>query len=138
MKVSIQSIDDNFLLEATNEAGHTMQLDGAPGDAVSPAFRPMQAVLSALGGCSAIDVVMILQKGKLEVKGIKVDMNADRYDDRTPKIFKKIHCHYTVTGDLPEAKVERAVKLSMEKYCSVAKIIEKTAEITWSFEIVNP
>jgi putative redox protein len=113
-------------------------MDGAPeagGRNLAP--RPMELVLAGTGGCTSFDVVMILKRGRQEVSGCEVDIKAERAET-DPKVFTKIHMHFVVTGKAlkPEA-VERAIKLSAEKYCSASIMLGKTAEITHDWEIVE-
>jgi putative redox protein len=97
----------------------------------------MQLLLAGIGGCSTIDILDILKKQRQEVKDIQVSVNATRRENETPSLFKKIHMEYTIHGEVEESKVKRAIDLSLEKYCSVAKILEKTSDISYSFR-VNP
>jgi putative redox protein len=137
MKITLKRIDDAFLMEATNEDGNTIKMDGSPAiGGGNQAMRPMQTVLSALGGCSAIDVISFLQKQRQSLEHIEIDVSADRFEGEVPSLFKTIYVHYRVYGDLEASKVEKAVKLSMEKYCSVVKILEQTATVEWSYEIL--
>jgi len=96
----------------------------------------MDLLLMALGGCSSIDIGLILKKQKQELKDFKVQITAER-EDEIPSVFKKINLHFVLWGDLKEKKVVKSIDLSLEKYCSVAKILEPTAEISYSFEIIN-
>lgn len=116
-----------------SDSGHQIVMDGAnPGEGPSP----MEMVLMAIGGCSSIDVVSILEKGRQAVTGCKVDIQTERAET-APRVFKKIHLHYVVTGtDLADKQVARAVELSMEKYCSVSLMLEKAVEISFSHEVV--
>lgn len=136
MEIRLKRVDDAFRMEASNEDGHTIVMDGAEGIGGSrSAMRPMQALLASLAGCSTIDVVHILRRQRQPLEGIEVKVEAEREKDKVPALFTRIHLHYRLTGDLKPEKVEQAIRLSMEKYCSVAKILEKTAPITWSYEI---
>lgn len=138
MKIELQRIDDAYQMLARNENGNTVILDGSPAVGGSnQGMRPMQSLIASLGGCSAIDVISILNKQRQPLQDLKISIDAERQTDATPSLFTTIHVHYKLFGDLKEEKVQQAVSLSMEKYCSVAKIIEKTATITWSFEIVK-
>ena len=127
---------------AATGSGHIIALDGAP-DAERPgqggqnlAPRPMEAVLAGAGGCTAYDVVLILQRGRHDVRGCSVRLTSERAA-QDPKVFTRIHMHFTVTGKaVPAAAVERAIALSHEKYCSASIMLGKTAEITTSFELV--
>jgi putative redox protein len=125
-----------FMAEA--DSGHAIVMDGAPdigGRNLGP--RPMEMVLMGAGGCSSIDVVMILQKSRQDVTDCQVELTADRADDH-PKVFTKIHFHFVVSGrNLKPEVVERAIKLSAEKYCSATIILAKTAAVTHDFEIVE-
>ncbi len=99
--------------------------------------RPMEVVLSGLGGCSAIDVMLILKQSRQSVSNCEIEITANRADT-IPKVFTDIQIHYILTGiDMDSKKVDRAVKLSMEKYCSVTRMLEPTVRITADFEIVN-
>lgn len=124
--------------EATSPSGHKVLMDASPavgGENQGP--RPMEMLLMGLGGCSGIDVIMMLEKGKQDVKDCQIEINSERAD-AVPAIYTKIHLHFKVTGvALNEKKVSRAVSLSAEKYCSVSKILEKTAEMSYDFEIIE-
>ncbi len=128
---------DGMSFVGQTASGHAVVMDGPPdigGQNLGP--RPMEMVLLGLGGCTAVDVMMILQKGNQDVRDCRIEVSAERADS-VPKVYTKIHVHYVVTGkDLSDAKVERAVGLSAEKYCSVSKMLEKAAEITHGYEIV--
>jgi putative redox protein len=96
----------------------------------------METVLAGTGGCTAYDVVLILKRGRHDVSGCQVKVTSERAPV-DPKVFTKIHMHFTVTGkDLPEAAVQRAIQMSHEKYCSASIMLGKTAEITTSFDLV--
>jgi putative redox protein len=123
---------------AETGSGHVVAMDGAPeGGGRNLAPRPMEVVLAGTGGCTAYDVVLILRKSREDVRGCDVTLKSERAE-KDPKVFTKIHFHFTVTGrNLKPNLVERAIKLSHEKYCSASIMLEKTAEITHSFEIVD-
>ena len=123
---------------AETGSGHLITMDGAPdGGGRNLAPRPMEVVLAGTGGCTAYDVVLILRKSGQEVRGCELTLKAERAG-KDPKVFTKIHLHFTVTGvGLKASLVERAVKLSHEKYCSASIMLEKTAEMTHSFEVVE-
>ncbi|MBL0422747.1 OsmC family protein [Ramlibacter sp. AW1] len=128
---------------AETGSGHVLMMDGAP-DAGKPeqggqnlAPRPMETVLAGTGGCAAYDVVLILRRGRHDVRGCTVKLEADRAGS-DPKVFTKLHMHFKVAGkNMPASAVERAVALSHEKYCSASAMLAKTAEITTSFEVVE-
>ena len=126
---------------AETGSGHIVAMDGAPDEAQPTlggrnlAPRPMEALLAGTGGCTAYDVVLILRRGRHDVRGCSVKLSAERAD-KEPKVFTKMHLHFTVTGKgLPAAAVERAIALSHEKYCSASIMLGKTAHITTSFEL---
>jgi putative redox protein len=126
---------------AETGSGHVLVMDGAP-DAARPenggqnmAPRPMETVLAGTGGCTAYDVVLILKRGRHDVRGCSVKLTAERAP-ADPKVFTKIHMHFTVKGEVPAEAVERAVALSHEKYCSASAMLSKTAEMTTSFEVL--
>ena len=122
---------------AETGSGHVLTMDGAPdGGGRDLAPRPMETVLAGTGGCTAYDVVLILKRGRHDVRGCQVKVDADRAQE-DPKVFTRIRMHFTVTGkDLPAAAVERAIALSHDRYCSASIMLAKTAAITTSHEIV--
>ena len=127
---------DGMSFIAETGSGHFITMDGPPdagGRNLAP--RPMETVLAGTGGCTAFDVVMILKRSRQDITDCSVKMTAERADV-DPKVFTKIHMHFLVTGrNLKPESVERAVKLSAEKYCSASIMLAKTAEITHSWEI---
>ena len=127
---------NGMAFSAETGSGHLLLMDGAPdGGGRNLAPRPMETVLAGTGGCTAYDVVLILQRGRLDVRGCQVVVTSERAPT-DPKVFTKIHMHFVVTGvGLTDAAVERAVRLSHEKYCSASIMLGKTAEITTSFEL---
>jgi putative redox protein len=136
MKIKIDRIDKAYNLKATNEDGQSVLLDASPEiGGNNNGMRPMQLLISALGGCSTIDIVNILTKQRQNLKDIKVEIEADREIGKTPSLFTNINVHFLLYGKIDETKAKKAVELSMDKYCSVARIIEKTAKITYSIEI---
>lgn len=135
MKVRVKWLDHMSFIGETG-SGHSVVMDGAPevgGRDLAP--RPMEMLLLGLGGCTAFDVVMILQKSRQTVTDCQVEVEAERAET-DPKVFTRIHVHYVVTGRGLQARhVERAVKLSAEKYCSASVMLGATAEITHDFEV---
>jgi putative redox protein len=119
-------------------SGHAVVLDGAPEHGGRDmGFRPMEMLLLGLGGCTAFDVVSILKKSRQAITDCEVKIDSDRAKE-IPKVFTRIHIHFIITGNsLDPVKVEKAVNLSADKYCSASKILEKTAEMTHDFEIVE-
>ena len=120
------------------EAGHKVVFGNAHGtEGKKPGPSPMELVLIGSGGCSAYDVVHILEKGREPVEDCAVEMDADRAET-DPKVFTRIHMHFVVKGrGLSEAKVKRAIDLSVEKYCSATAMLSKTAVVTHDFEVVD-
>jgi putative redox protein len=122
--------------DAVSGSGHTLRLDGPPefgGQNSGP--RPMELVLMGTGACTAFDVVLILRKARLDITDCVAEVSAERAAT-DPKVFTAIHVHFIVTGrNVPPAQVERAIKLSSEKYCSASIMLAKTARITHDFEI---
>lgn len=137
MKIEIKRINDAVNLQATNEEGVHVLMDGSPAiGGQNLGMRPMQLLLTSLGGCSSMDVLSILKKMQQEVTDYQVVLDGKREEGVEPSLFKTIHVHYVVWGNnLDTAKVQRAIDLSMTKYCSVAKTLEPTASITYDFEI---
>ncbi len=121
-----------------SESGHSVVMDGAPDSGGrNLGARPMEMVLIGMGGCTAFDVVHILRKGRHDVTDCAAYLDAERADT-DPKVFTRIHVHFVVSGrQLKPGVVERAVKLSAEKYCSASIMLAKTAVITHDFEIVG-
>ena len=122
---------------AETGSGHLLMIDGAPdGGGRNLAPRPMETVLAGTGGCTAYDVVTILKRGRHDVRGCTLKLQAERATT-DPKVFTRIHMHFTVSGvQLNAEAVSRAVALSHEKYCSATAMLAKTAQITVSHEIV--
>jgi putative redox protein len=132
MKISLKRINKAVHLEATNEDGNKVQIDGSPAiGGEDLGVRPMQLLLMGLGGCSSMDILNILAKQKVELEDFNIDVDAERDTENTPSLFTNIHVRFIFKGtDLSMKKIERAVNLSMDKYCSVTKILEKSAKIT--------
>jgi putative redox protein len=128
---------------AETGSGHALLMDGAP-DAAKPenggqnlAPRPMETLLAGAGGCTAYDVVLILKRGRHEVRACSVKLSAERAEV-DPKVFTRINMHFTVSGQgIPAAAVERAIAMSHDKYCSATIMLGKTAQITTSFELIE-
>jgi putative redox protein len=138
LKIELNRLNDAFHFEASNENGNKVQIDASPDiGGTNQGMRPMQMLLAAMGGCSAIDVVNILKKQKQDLQDIKVTVTGEREKDVTPSLFTEVHAHYKLFGSIDRDKVQKAVSLAVEKYCSVAKTLEAKARITYSFEIVG-
>ena len=137
MKARIKWVQDVMFLGESG-SGHSVVMDGAPdAGGRNLGVRPMEMLLLGLGGCSAFDVMLILKRGREAVTDCVVDIDAERATT-DPKVFTKIVMHYTVTGQgLDRKKVERAVHLSAEKYCSATAVMSKSAQISHHVEIVE-
>ncbi|GKT11987.1 MAG: putative redox protein [Thiomicrorhabdus sp.] len=129
---------NKMAFEAITEGGHKVLMDASPdvgGEDSGP--RPMEMVLMGLGGCTGIDVMLMLQKGKQDITGCEIEITSER-SDSVPKVYTKVHVHFKVTGnDLNEKKVKRAVGLSADKYCSVSKMLEATVEMSHDYSIIE-
>ena len=137
MKATIKWLDGvSFVGES--ESGHAVVLDGPPSaGGRNIGIRPMELLLIGMGGCSAFDVVSILTRGRQDLVDCRAELSAERAEE-DPKVFTRIHVHYVVSGrGLKAATVERAIKLSAEKYCSASIMLGKTAEVTHDYEIVD-
>lgn len=137
MKARVKWVQD-VMFVGESGSGHSVVMDGAPeAGGRNLGVRPMEMLLLGLAGCSGFDVVLILKRGREKVTDCVVEVDADRAET-DPKIFTNIRMRYIVTGrSLDRAKVERAVKLSEEKYCSASAVIGKTAQISSTIEIVE-
>jgi putative redox protein len=132
MKARVKWVE-NMMFVGESPSGHGIVIDGSKKVGVSP----MEMLLLGMGGCSSIDVVEILKKSRVDLVDCEVEIVAERADD-IPKVFTRIHAHYTVRGrGIKPTQVERAINLSVEKYCSASIMLGKTAEITHDFEIVE-
>lgn len=138
IKIELSRLNEGFHMEARNEQGSAVHIDASPDiGGENLGMRPMQMLLAAMGGCSAIDIITILKKQRQELKDLKVTITGEREKDVVPSLYTDIHAHFRVYGNLDSDKVEKAVSLSVEKYCSVARTLEKTAKITYTFEIIK-
>ncbi len=136
MKARVKWVEGMAFM-AESDSGHGIMLDGSPDiGGRNLGARPMEMVLMGLGGCTAIDVMVILGKQRQPVEDCWIELDAERADVAAPKVFTKIHVHYVVKGSgLDPKQVERAVKLSAEKYCSVSAMLKNSVDITYDFEI---
>lgn len=129
---------EGMLFVARTGSGHVAAMDGAPeGGGNNLAPRPMEMLLAGTGGCAAYDVVLILKRGRHDIRNCQIKLQAERAET-DPKVFTKIHFEFIVTGHgLPAAAVERAVKLSHEKYCSASAMLAQSAELTHSVRLID-
>ena len=134
----VVTLQEGSTFEGVAGSGHRVTMDVAPEvGGRNLGLRPMEMVLLGLGGCTAIDVLHMLRKGRQPITDMRVELDAERADD-VPKVFTRIHLHFVLTGaGLDPHKIERAINLSASKYCSVSMMLNKTAEITHDFEIVK-
>jgi len=133
MRVTLTRRNAAVHFEALTDTGGRVAIDGAPavgGEGLGA--RPMELLLAAIGGCSGIDVVSILTRMRQPPEDLGITVDAEREQGREPALFTTIHVHFALTGACDGEHVARAVQLSMEKYCSVARILERTARISWS------
>jgi putative redox protein len=137
MKARIKWVEDRTFI-GESESGHKVVLGTASGpEGPTPGPNPMEMVLIGTGGCSAFDVVHILERGREAIEDCVVEMEAERAA-QDPKVFTRIHMHFVVKGrGLAPGKVERAIRLSLEKYCSASAMLARTATITHDFKIVD-
>ena len=137
MKCRIKWLDYMSFVGETG-SGHSVVMDSAPeAGGRNLGVRPLEMLLLGLGGCTAFDVVSILHKSRQDIVDCEVELEAERATE-VPKVFTRIHVHFIVSGkNIDPAKVERAVELSAEKYCSASRMLEKTAEITHDFEVIE-
>ncbi len=129
---------DGVMFVGESGSGHAVVIDGPPEHGGrNMGIRPMEMLLLGVGSCSSFDVLQILQKGRNDITDCQTEISAERVDS-VPKVFRKIHLHFIVTGrNLKEPVVKRAVQLSAEKYCSASIMLGKAVEITHDFEIIN-
>lgn len=136
MKVTVQKLDKEQHMEAANEEGGLIRMDGKNQiGGLEGGFSPMQLLLAGIGGCSAIDIIDILEKQRQNLQNLRVEVEGDKQKNGTYSEFKTINLHFVFEGNLDPAKVERAIDLSINKYCSVSKALEKGSKITHSYEI---
>lgn len=136
MKITIKKQEGDFHMLASNEEGNTLAMDGSEEiGGEGKGMRPMQLLLSAVGGCSSIDVLLMLKKQKQLVESFEVEVEGHTEKVEEHRIFKTIVIHFKITGEVDFEKAERAVKLSLEKYCSVSKILEPTADISYKLSV---
>ncbi len=135
MKARVKWVE-NVCFVGESETGHAVVLDGAPEmGGRNLGMRPMEMLLIGMGACTSFDVVLILKKARQPIMDCVAEIVAERADE-IPKVFTKIHVHFVITGDnLNATQVERAVKLSAEKYCSASIMLSKSVEITHGYEI---
>lgn len=126
MNIKLERKNTAYHFEATNETGQTVNMDANPAiGGENKGARPMELLIMGLGGCSVIDIISILKKQKIEPEAVNIEIEANREKDAVPSLFTDIHIKFTFKGNIDSGKVERAIQLSLDKYCSVAKTLEK-------------
>jgi len=136
MRVTLQRINQAVRFEGSNAAGNTVILEGSPDiGGEGQGVRPMELLLLSLASCSSMDVATILKKMRQPIDDLRVEVDGERTTGEVPAVFKKIHLHFYFKGQIRPDRAEEAIRLSVGKYCSVARMLEKTAEITWEYEI---
>ena len=132
MKVALERINQDYLFKVANSNGHSVLLDNkSKKEGEVAGISPMELLLMGLAGCSSIDVVAILNKQKLNPTSLKMEVEGERNETEIPSLFNKINVKVIVEGETSPEKIRRAVQLSFDKYCSVSKTLEHTAEINY-------
>lgn len=129
---------DNMQFTGTASSGHTLIMDADDGSGgYNKGFRPMELLLVGFGGCSGMDLISILRKKNQQVSGLEINVKGEK-SDTAPKIYKKVHIEYVVKGKgVEKGAVERAIVLSLEKYCSIGATLAKAGTVTHSYRIVE-
>ncbi len=137
MKATVKWLED-VSFSGTSGSGHSVVMDGTPEfGGANRGMRPMEMLLLGMGGCTAFDVVHILRKARQDIVDLEVDLDAQRAE-APPKVFTRIHVHFEIRGrNVSPAAVERAIDLSLSKYCSATIMLAKTAEITHDYSIID-
>lgn len=136
MKITLERLNDSYHFKTINERGDVVHLDNKS-EENPQGGSPMDLLLRGIAGCSGIDIISILKKQKLELGDFRMEVEGFRDPDAIPKVFTKISLQIFMQGDVPKNKARRAVELSIDKYCSVAKMLEKTAEIEYKVFLNN-
>ncbi|RZK80179.1 MAG: OsmC family peroxiredoxin [Pedobacter sp.] len=138
MEINLIRKSGKFNFEAENSTGFKVELDAKEAiGGEGKGFRPMEMLLVGLGGCSGIDMVNVLTKQKEPLDDIKIKINATRKDEEMPPIFELIDIHFDLYGGLNVQKVERALALTFDKYCSVSNILGRSATLRFTYTIHN-
>lgn len=137
MRIELKRLDDSLHFEAKDESGHIVHMDGAQNiGGNDKGVRPMQLLIMGLGGCSAIDIVMILKKQRQVITDFSISIDGEREVGNEPSLWKTIQIHFKLKGEIDPEKAQRAVSLSVDKYCSVAKTLEAAgASITYKVSV---
>lgn len=135
-RIVLNRVGEPFHFEAVNATGNSVHIDAGPAlGGTGQGARPMELLLMGLAGCSGIDVVMILNKQRQKIDSIEIVATGDRGEAQEANPFTKIHLQFKLRGAIEASHLERAIRLSLEKYCSAAKTLEKAATITWEYTL---
>ncbi len=137
MKIYLKRVNDAVRFEASNERGHTVMVEGGRsvgGEDQAP--YPTELFMISQAACTAVDVIDLLRKMRQPVQHLEIELDGQRAQDQVPKLFTEIHLHYKLYGDIQSSKADKAISLSIEKYCTVTKMIDQVAKITYTFEII--
>ena len=138
MQITLQRVNEAVRFEGSNTAGNKVIVEGSPDiGGEGQGLRPMELLLISLASCSSMDAVSILKKMRQPLEDFRVEVNGDRVAGAVPAVFTKINLHFYLKGQLRPDRVEEALRLAVEKYCSVGQMLEKSAEITWGYSIDN-
>lgn len=131
--------DGDYGMDITDVDGHTLRMDiPVSQGGLGSGFRPMQTLLAALAGCSSVDIVMILKKQKQDFQGLEIEVDGEREEGKEPSLWRMINLKFLISGNVDPQKAQRAVELSMQKYCSVAETLRKAgAEIHYAVYVNN-
>ncbi|UKJ06404.1 OsmC family protein [Solitalea lacus] len=136
MNIKLERRNNAYHFEAVNEQGNVLSMDANPAiGGENKGFRPMETLLAGLGGCSAIDVISILTKQKEPIQDLKISIDAKRIEGEVPSLFEVINVEYHFFGELSIEKIERALALTYDKYCSVAQILGKSAKLNYTYKL---
>jgi putative redox protein len=136
VKIKINRLNEDFHMEAINDEGARLEMDGS--DEIGGqnlGMKPMQLLLAAVGGCSTIDVLVILKKQKQNVRSFSVEVEADKDKKGDYSLYKNVCLHFIIEGELDPAKAKKAIELSLDKYCSVAKTLEPTTTVWYTLTV---
>jgi len=137
LSIVVQWLKEGYQFEAENRVGGKIRIDGdGVLQGIEGGIAPLELLLAGIGACSAVDVVMILKKQRQVIESLEVRVDPEKVKNEIGySEYKTIHMHYTLTGDIDTNKAQKALELSITKYCSVSKALEKSSEISFSFEI---
>lgn len=137
VNVHLERQEAAYHFKATNAEGLSIDLDDSSAyeDGKGHGVGPMQLLMMAIGGCSGVDIVSILQKGRQQIDSFSIDVSGYKPDGVAPSLYETVEVHFNLDGDIDPVRVERAIELSLGKYCSVSRILEKTADISYRYTV---